>query len=44
MNILKYPPQDHHPTKECHRIMAEAVINKIKEIKDKKLNYEPNLI
>jgi hypothetical protein len=41
---FEIPPQDHHPSKECHRIMADAVINKIKETKDKKLKYEPNLI
>jgi len=39
---FEIPPQDHHPTKECHRIIADAVIKKIKETKNKK--YEPKLI
>ena len=41
---FEIPPQDHHPSKECHRIMADAIIKKIEETKDKKLSYEPNLI
>jgi hypothetical protein len=41
---FEIPPQDHHPSKECHRIIADAVIKKIKETKDKKLSYEANII
>lgn len=37
-------PTDHHPSKECHKIMADAVIKKIKETKDKKISYESKLI
>jgi len=28
---FEIPPHDHHPSKECHRIMAEGIINKIKD-------------
>jgi hypothetical protein len=38
------PPKDHHPSKECHRIMAASVIKKIKETKNKKISYESKLI
>ena len=37
-------PTDHHPSKECHRIMADAVIKKIEETKIKKIHYESKLI
>jgi hypothetical protein len=23
------PPKDHHPSKECHRVVADAIIKKI---------------
>ncbi len=29
-------PKDHHPSKECHRIIADAVIKKIEETKNEK--------
>jgi hypothetical protein len=38
------PPKDHHPSKECHRVIADAVIKKIEETKDKKLIYEKKFI
>jgi hypothetical protein len=34
------PPKDHHPSKECHEIMAKAVINSIeKDIENSKDSY-----
>lgn len=36
------PPKDHHPSKECHRIIADAVIKKIEKTKNKK--NEPKFI
>ena len=41
---FEIPPKDHHPSKECHQIIADAVIKKIKETKDKKIRYESKLI
>ena len=38
------PPTDHHPSKECHRIIADAVIKKIEETKTKKIYYDKELI
>jgi hypothetical protein len=35
-------PKDHHPSKECHRIIADAVIKKIEETKNEK--NEPKFI
>lgn len=35
-------PTDHHPSKECHRIMADAIIKKIEESKNTR--YESKLI
>ena len=37
-------PTDHHPSKECHKVMADAVIKKIEETKIKKIHYESKLI
>jgi len=37
-------PKDHHPSKECHRVMADAVIKKIEETKIKNIRYEAKLI
>ena len=37
-------PKDHHPSKECHRVMANAVIKKIEETKIKNIRYEAKLI
>jgi hypothetical protein len=39
---FKIPPKDHHPSKKCHQIIADAVIKKIKELKNKR--YESKLI
>lgn len=41
---FKVPPKDHHPSKECHRVIADAVIKKIEETKVKKIRYESKLI
>jgi hypothetical protein len=41
---FKVTPKDHHPSKECHRIIADAVIKKIEETKVKKIRYESKLI
>jgi hypothetical protein len=36
------PPKDHHPSKECHEIMAKAVINSIeKDIQNEKDSNSP---
>ena len=37
-------PKDHHPSKKCHRIIADAVIKKIEETKTKKIRYESKFI
>ena len=37
-------PTDQHPSKECHKVMANAVIKKIEETKIKKIHYESKLI
>ena len=34
------PPQDHHPSKLCHEIIAQNIIDKIEKIK----NYVPKII
>lgn len=39
---FKTTPKDHHPSKECHRIMADAIIKKIEESKNTR--YESKLI
>ena len=44
IEYFEEPPKDHHPSKECHRIMAASVIKKIKETKNKKISYESKLI
>lgn len=42
---FKEPPSDCHPSKECHKIIAENVIKKIEEIKNKKqISYESKII
>ena len=40
-NFEGTPPQDHHPSRKCHQIMAENVINSIKYDQDKKLTNPP---
>jgi hypothetical protein len=36
------PPKDHHPSKECHEIIANSVINSIqKDIQNKKDSNSP---
>ena len=39
---FKEAPQDHHPSKECHQVIADAVIKKIEKTKNKK--NEPKFI
>jgi hypothetical protein len=39
---FKTTPKDHHPSKECHRIIANAIIKKIEESKN--TQYESKLI
>lgn len=42
---FKITPKDHHPSKECHTIIADAVIKKIEFCtKIKKIRYESKLI
>jgi hypothetical protein len=41
---FKIPPKDHHPSKKCHQIIADAVIKKIEETKIKNIRYESKLI
>jgi hypothetical protein len=38
------PPKDGHPSLECNKIIADAVIKKIEETKFKKIRYEKKLI
>lgn len=34
------PPKDHHPSRECHQVIAESVINSIqKDINNNKESY-----
>jgi hypothetical protein len=42
MEHFEVTPKDHHPSKECHRIIADAVIKKIEESKNTR--YESKLI
>ena len=36
------PPKDHHPSKECHEVIAKAVINSIeKDLQNKKNSDSP---
>jgi hypothetical protein len=41
---FKTTPKDHHPSKECHTVIADAVIKKIEETKLKNTRYESKLI
>ena len=42
---FKTPPQDHHPSKECHEIIAQSIINSIKKDiqKETDKNFQPVL-